>query len=199
MWKPYLKVIRKKIPQALHILDRFHVVMNMNKAVNEVRAGEARRMRQEGYEEVLKNTKYCFGKNPENLTPKQKLRLKDVLQYDLKSVKAYLLKEAFQKFWQYNDVRWAKWYLRKWCYRAARSKLDPVKKFVKSIRKHEELLLNYFRAKKCLSSGIVEGLNRNVNLITRKAYGYRTFNALETSLYHNLGNLPEPKSTHRFF
>lgn len=199
MWKPYLKVIRKKIPQALHILDRFHVVMNMNKAVDEVRAGEARRMRQEGYEEVLKNTKYCFGKNPENLTPKQKLRLKDVLQYDLKSVKAYLLKEAFQKFWQYRDVRWAKWYLRKWCYRAARSKLDPVKKFVKSIRKHEELLLNYFRAKKCLSSGIVEGLNRNVNLITRKAYGYRTFNALEISLYHNLGNLPEPKSTHRFF
>ena len=199
MWKPYLKVIKKKIPQALHILDRFHVIMNLNKALNEVRAQEARQMRQEGYEEVLKHTKYCFGKNPENLSPKQKLRLSDVLQYDLKSVKAYLLKEGFQKFWQYQSPYWAQWYLKKWCYRANRSKLKPIKIFVRSVRKHEERLLNYFRAKKALSSGIVEGLNRNVNLITRKAYGYRTFEALEVALYHNLGELPEPKSTHRFF
>jgi transposase len=91
------------------------------------------------------------------------------------------------------------WYLKKWCYRAARSKLDPVKKFVKSVRKHEELILNYFKAKRALSSGIVEGLNRNVNLVTRKAYGFRTFDALETALYQTLGKLPEPKSTHEFF
>lgn len=199
MWQPYLKVIAKKIPQALHILDRFHIVANLNKALSEIRAAEARRMKREGYEEVLKHTKYCFAKNPQNLTDKQKARLDDVLQYDLKSVKAYLLKEAFQVFWSYRSPRWARWYLRKWCYRAARSKLDPVKKFVKSVRKHEELIINYFKAKRALSSGIVEGLNRNVNLVTRKAYGYRTFEALETALYHTLGKLPEPESTHDFF
>jgi transposase len=199
MWRPYLKVIAKKIPQALHILDRFHIVANLNKALNEIRAGEARRLKREGYEEVLKHTKYCFAKNPENLTDKQKARLDEVMQYDLKSVKAYLLKEAFQVLWSYRSPYWARWYLKKWCYRAARSKLDPVKKFVKSVRKHEELILNYFKAKRALSSGIVEGLNRNVNLVTRKAYGFRTFDALETALYHTLGKLPEPKSTHEFF
>lgn len=199
MWKPYLKVIARKLPQALHILDRFHLVANLNKALNEIRAAEARRLKREGYEEVLKNTKYCFAKNPENLTDKQKSRLDDVIQYDLKSVKAYLLKEAFQVFWTYRSPYWAQVYLRKWCYRAARSKLEPIKKFVKSVRAHEHLIINYFRAKKELSSGIVEGLNRNVNLITRKAYGYRTFNALEVSLYHSLGKLPEPDSTHEFF
>jgi transposase len=197
MWRPYLKVIAKKIPQALHILDRFHIVANLNKALNEIRAGEARRLKREGYEEVLKHTKYCFAKNPENLTDKQKARLDEVMQYDLKSVKAYLLKEAFQVLWSYRSPYWARWYLKKWCYRAARSKLDPVKKFVKSVRKHEELILNYFKAKRALSSGIVEGLNRNVNLVTRKAYGFRTFDALETALYQTLGKLPEPKGSLR--
>jgi transposase len=199
MWKPYLKVIHKKIPQALHILDRFHIVANLNKALSEVRAAEARRMKQEGYQEVLKHTKYCFAKNPENLTDKQKARLEDVMQYDLKSVKAYLLKEAFQLLWHYTSPYWAQWYLKKWCFKAARSKLDPIKKFVKSVRKHQELIINYFKARKRISSGIVEGLNRNVNLVTRKAYGYRTFEALEVALYHTLGALPEPESTHEFF
>jgi len=199
MWKPYLKVIAKKIPQALHVLDRFHIVANLGKALNEVRASEARRMRREGYEEVLTHTKYCFLKNPENLTTKQKLKLDDVLQYDLKSVRAYLLKEAFQHLWSYKSPAWAQWYLDKWCARAMRSKIEPIKKFVRSIRRHQPLILNYFHAKKQLSSGIVEGFNRKVNLTTRKAYGFRTFRALETALYHALGDLPEPNLTHEFF
>ena len=199
MWKPYLKVIAKKLPQAVHILDRFHIVSNLNKALNEIRAAEARKLKAQGYTETLKHTKYCFAKNPENLTDKQRARLKDVLKLDLKSVKAYLLKESFQLLWTYRSPRWARWYLRKWCFKAARSKLDPIKKFVKSVRKHEPLIINYFEAKKALSSGIVEGLNRNVNLATRKAYGFRTYKALEVCLYHTLGDLPEPEPTHEFF
>ncbi len=66
----------------------------------------------EGYdEEVLKHTKYCFLKNEGNLTEKQQTKLADVLQYDLKSVRAYLLKESFQLFWNYNSPYWAEWYL----------------------------------------------------------------------------------------
>ncbi len=90
LWKPYLKVIKKKAPQALHILDRFHLVANLNKALNEIRAAEARRLQRDGYINVLVKSKYCFLKNPQNLTPTQQIRLKEVLQYDLKSVRAYL-------------------------------------------------------------------------------------------------------------
>ncbi len=199
MWRPYLKVIGKKVPQALHILDRFHIVANLGKAINEIRAAEARKLKEEGFGEYLTHTKYCFLKNPENLTSKQKLKLDDVLQYDLKSVRAYLLKESFQQFWTYQSPYWAEWYLNKWCTRAMRSKLDPIKKFVRSIRKHQPLIMNYFKAKKQISSGVVEGMNRKVNLATRKAYGFKTFNALETALYHTMGDLPEPVITHEFF
>ena len=199
MWKPYLKVIKKKIPNALHILDRFHIVANLNKALNEVRASEARKMRDEGYQDILKNSKYCFLKNAENRTQKQKLKLKDILEYDLKSVRAFLLKESFQLFWNYSSPYWAAWYLDIWCKRAMRSRLEPFKKFAKSMRRHQPLILNYFKAKKQFSSGVVEGLNRKVNLTTRKAYGFKTFKNLEIALYHRMGELPEPKSTHCFF
>jgi transposase len=148
---------------------------------------------------TLVNTKYCFLKNPQNLTPSQKLRLKDVLKYDLKSVRAYLLKESFQLFWTYWSPHWARWFLRKWCTRAMRSRLDPIKKFVGTLRRHEDLILNWFKARKTYSSGVVEGLNRKVNLITRKAFGFRSLQALQTALYHTLGCLPEPAVTHKFW
>lgn len=199
MWKAYLKVVCKKAPQALHILDRFHIVAMLNKAVDEVRRSEAKRLRQAGYEDLLKNSKYCFLKNESNLTVNQRLKLKDILQYDLKSVRAYLLKQSFQLFWIYRSPYWAQWYLKKWCARAMRSKLEPIKKFVKTMRNHEALMMNWFKAKKAYSSGAVEGLNRKINLVTRKAYGYKSYDVLKIALYHTMGHLPEPNMTHRFF
>ena len=79
-----------------------------------------------------------------------------------------------------------------------RSRLDPMKKFVRTLRNHEDLLMNYFKAGKLYSSGIVEGLNLRINLCMRKAYGYRSFELLQISLFHTLGDLPEPKFTHKF-
>ena len=87
-------------------------------------------------EEVLKHTKYCFLKNEKNLTVKQKIKLTDVLQYDQKSVRAYLLKESFQLFWNYNGPYWAEWYLNKWCTRAMRSRLEPIKGSVPPSREY---------------------------------------------------------------
>jgi transposase len=58
--------------------------------------------------------------------------------------------------------------------------------------------LNYFRAQKLLSSGVVEGLNNTAKVTMRKSYGFRTFRCLELALYHSLGKLPEPESTHEF-
>src|SRR3954451_15967134 len=67
MWEPYLKVIREKCSEALHILDRFHIVAKMNKALDEVRAGESRRMAREGYLPVLKKSRWLLLKREENL------------------------------------------------------------------------------------------------------------------------------------
>lgn len=198
MWQPYLKVIAKKASQALHILDRFHIVARLNKAIDEVRAAEAKELAQKGYEPLLKHSRWCFLKRQENLTDKQRTRLTDLLRLGLKSVRAYLLKESFQAFWEYTSYHWAGCFLDGWVKRALRSRLEPIKKVARSIRTHETLILNWFAAKKEFSSGIVEGLNYRVKLTLKKAYGYRTLETAEIALYHALGRLPEPKLTHEF-
>ena len=80
-----------------------------------------------------------------------------------------------------------------------RSRIEPMKRIARSLRQHRELILNYFRAQKLLSSGVVEGLNNKAKVTMRKSYGFRSYRALELALYHLLGNLPEPESTHDFF
>ena len=199
MWRPYLDLIEEHCPKALNILDRFHVVAKINKAIDEVRAEEARRIVKDGFEPVLKKSRWCLLKRPENLSDKQRVKLKDVLRYNLQSVRAYLLKEEFQQFWEYESATWAGKFLDDWCTRAMRSRIEPIKKFVKTVRSHRELLLNYFRAKKEFSSGVVEGLNNKAKVTMRKAYGFRSFKATELSLYHVLGKLPEPKLAHDFY
>lgn len=199
MWKAYLKVIAKKAGQAVHILDRFHIAAHLNKAIDEVRAGEARELKAKGYEPVLKGSRWWFLKRPVNLTVKEVEKLADVLRYNLRTVRAYLLKEEFQFFWDYQSAGWAGRFMDQWCTKVMRSRIEPMKKVAKMLRSHRGLILNWFRAKKEFSSGVVEGLNNKAKLTTKKAYGFRTFRCLEIALYHTLGNLPEPKFTHRFF
>src|SRR5712675_1882162 len=129
----------------------------------------------------------------------QHFRLRDLLRYNLRTVRAYLLKEAFQQLWDYNSVTWAGKFLDEWCRQVMRSRIEPMKKIARSLREHRELILNYFRAQKLLSSGVVEGLNNKAKVTMRKAYGFRTFRVLELALYHSLAKLPEPESTHDFF
>ncbi|MGI9283568.1 MAG: ISL3 family transposase [Endozoicomonas sp.] len=166
MWKPYVKAIAEFASQALHILDRFHIVAMLNKAIDEVRASEHKQLQADGYEPVLKKTRWCLLKRKENLSEKEEIKLKKVLQYNLKSVRAYLLKEEFQVFWDYISPHWAGKYLDRWCARVMRSKIEPMKKVAKTVRRHKPLILNWFRAKKAYSSGIVEGLNTKIKLTT---------------------------------
>jgi transposase len=198
MWKPYLKVIAKKAGQAVHVLDRFHVMSKMNKAIDEVRAAEAKRLASDGYEPVLKHSRWCLLKRKENLTEKQAVKLSELLRYNLQSVRSRLMREDFQRFWEYFYPACAGKFLDEWCTRTMRSKIEPMKKVAKTLRRHRDLILNWFRAEGAISAGIVEGLNNKAKLTMRKAYGFRTEKAIEIALYHQLGDLPEPEFTHRF-
>jgi transposase len=198
MWRAYLKVVAKKAGHAIHILDRFHIMTHMSKAIDKVRAQEGKDLKAKGLEPVLKGSRWWFLKRPINLTVKQVQKLGDVLRYNLRTVRSYLLKEDFQSFWEYASPYWAGRFLDQWCTRTMRSGIEPMKKVAKMLRRHRELLLNWFRAKKEFSSGVVEGLNNKAKLATRKAYGFRTFEGLEVALYHTLAKLPQPSFAHRF-
>jgi transposase len=198
MWKAYLKVIAKKAGDAVHVLHRFHIAMHLSKAIDQVRADEARVLAARGYEPILKRTRWLLLKRPENLTATQDIKLAELLRYNLRTVRAYLLKEDIQGLWSYVSPHWAGRFMDNWCSRAMRSRLEPMKRVARMLRRHRELILNWFRARGSISAGAVEGLNGKAKVATRKAYGFRRQETLEIALYHQLGDLPEPEQPHRF-
>jgi transposase len=199
MWRAYLKVIAQKIPQALHVLDRFHISSHLNQAVDQVRRAETGRLRGHLAAEKLKNMRWKLLRRGSRVRGRAKQRLSGLLASKLATGRAWMLKETFQDFWRYRSLHWAQAFLEVWCSRAMRSRIEPMKKVARMLRSHQDLLMNWFKAKGEISSGVVEGLNNKIRVVTRRSYGFRTYDAMEIALYHTLGKLPEPDVlTHRF-
>jgi len=198
MWAAYLKVIKKKAPQALHILDRFHIMKKFNEAIDQERRDEVKRLKAQGEESILIRSRWILLKRPAKLSDSQIVRLSELVKANLSCVKAYLMREQFQRFWEYQRAAWASKFLDQWITQALQSNIEPMKKVAKSLRKHQPLILNWFKAGGTLSSGTVEGFNNKAKLTIKKAYGFRSVEHLKIALYHTLGDLPEPPMTHRF-
>lgn len=198
MWQAYISVVKEKT-NAINVLDRFHIMQKMGAAIDKVRNEEVKRLKAEGCDPILTKTKWCFLKRRFNLTRSQKGKLNGLVELNLTTMKAYILKELFHKFWEYKSTTWAARFLKNWCELVRESEIEPMIKICKMLERREELILNYFRAKKEYNSGIVEGMNRKVNLTTRKAFGYRSYDILETALFHQLGDLPEQQFDHKFW
>lgn len=199
MWKPYLKVIKLRAINALNILDRFHISQKLNQAIDQVRAEEVKALVKKGKDTILRKARYVLLKNPENLKEGHKIKLKELLASNLKSVRAYLLKEDFKQFWGYQSTAWAEKFLSAWCTQVMRSRIDPMKKVAKTIRSHKELIMNWFEAKNKISLGAVEGQNNKSKVVIRKSYGFKTAEMLKIMLYHKVGRLPVPDIAHRYF
>jgi transposase len=198
MWQPYLQVIAAKASQALHVLDRFHITMHLNQAVDQVRRAESGRLRGRPLADRLKRMRWQLLRKGSRVRGHARSKLDALVASKLATARAWNLKESFQYIWHYKSYIWAAAFLDYWCSLAMRSRMEPMKRVARMLRTHEELLLNWFKAKGEISGGAVEGLNNKIRVVTRRSYGFRTFDAMEIALYHTLGRLPEPESAHRF-
>jgi len=149
---------------------------------------------------ILKGARWTLLKRPENRTRKQDTKFADLIRYNLRSVRAHLMREDFQQFWDHRSSLIAGLFLDRWCARVMRSNLEPMKKSARSLLAHRTLILNWFKACSQVSMGATEGMNNKLKVITRRAFGFRTYPAVEVALYHALGDLPDPatKFAHRF-
>ena len=201
MWKPYLTLIAQHAPKAINVLDRFHLVAKLGLAVDQVRRTEMAKLRAKG-KAVLVRTRWIWLKKPVNLTPKQRRHRNDIfanpVNLNLTTIKAYFFRLDLDRLWTYSIPEHAGDFLDNWCRRVMRSRIKPMMAMAKSFRVHRHLILNYFRAGKAFSSGVVEGLNNKAKVGMRRAYGNRSDDVLEIALFHQLGALPEPPVTHRF-
>lgn len=187
MWAIYLAAVREQLPQAGLVFDRFHVVQHLNRALDEVRRTLWRTL--SGAEKsAFKHTRWLWLKNPWNLQPREQRRLSALCRRNLPIVRAYLLKEAFQRFWDYRYPGWAVPYLRHWLWWAAHSRLKPFQEFARRIRKHLDGILAWTKLR--VANGALEGMNNKIKLVSHRAYGFRKVATYEIAIWHACGDLP---------
>lgn len=189
MWAPYHKSVSVHVPQALVVFDRFHVVAHLNRAVDDVRRAEVRRLA--GEERIaMKKTRFILLKNPWNLTPKERRRLSFLVRLNLPVVRAYYLKEEFQRFWDYLQGARALAHLKQWLWWASHSRLEPFKEFARMIREHIAGILAWTKLR--ITNGALEGMNNKVKLVSHRSFGFRNPENFIAMIYHCCGDLPSP-------
>lgn len=198
MWRAYLKVIPEMFQGAVHMIDRFHVAQLLNKAVDKVRRVDMATMKGRPQAARLKGLRWTILRRSSRVRGRAKQALTRMMSSRLATGRAWQLKEAFLHFWSYRSTRCARDFLRAWVSRAKRSRIVPMRKFAETIQRHESLLLNWIQARDEIMTGAVEGLNNKCRVVTRRAYGYRSFTVLEVMLYHTLAKLPMPELTHEY-
>jgi transposase len=187
MWSVYIDAVRQHLPQAIVVFDRFHVVQHLNRAVDDVRRETWRQLRGPD-RSAFKKTRWLWLKNPWMLKPDEKTRLSALCRKNQPIVRAYYLKEAFQRFWDYKREGWSFPYLTKWLWWASHSRLAPFQKFARMIREHLEGILAWTTLR--VSNGALEAMNNNVKAVSHRAHGYRTVATYVAAIWHSLGNLP---------
>ena len=152
--------------------------------MDQVRRAESSRLRTEASAQAahLKGMRWKLLRRGSRVRGKARSQLNALAASKLATARAWILKEIFQPFWRYQSLTWARYFLEDWSWRALRSRLEPMRKVARMLRSHEELILNCFRAKGEISSGAVEGLNNKIRVVTRRSYGFRTYNAMESWL-----------------
>jgi transposase len=188
MWEPYRQVCRDWIPDADNkiVLDRYHVDAHINKAVDLVRRHEHRELGRQGRND-LKGTKYKWLYNPENLSTYQRAEFEALRQSNLKTARAYALKEHFRRFWYYIYTACAIRFFEDWYSWAIRSRLEPMKKVARMLKKHLGRIVTYF--KYGVTNAIAEGINNKIQTIKKKAYGFRNVERFINLIYFHCGGL----------
>lgn len=189
MWAAYAKAVSQHAPQAQVLFDRFHLVQHLNRAVDEVRRAQMRRLRRE--EKVrFKGTRYLLLKNPWNLTADQKERLSTLVRWNTPITRAYYLKESFQLFFDYQQEKRAGEHLERWMHSAMRARLAPFQKLVRMLRSHLDGVLAWTKLR--LSNGALEGMNNKIKLVSHRAFGFRSVEHYVAAIYHCCARLPLP-------
>jgi transposase len=178
----FIAGLETHFPQARLTFDKFHVLKILNAAVDEVRRREQRERPE------LKHTRYLWLKNPQRLTARQQDRLQELnpKALNLKTVRAYRIRLAFQELWQQPPAL-AERFLKKWYFWATHSRLEPIQEAAGTIKRHWKGILNWFHS--LVNNGILEGINSMIQAAKARARGYRTVKNFITMIYLISGKL----------
>ena len=188
----FIKGIKEYLPKAEITFDKFHILKIINEAVDKVRKQEV------STNKLLTGTRYIWLKNYNNLTVKQKETLESLTMssMNLKTMRAYNIRQAFQDIYRASSQEEFSTYLRKWYYWATHSKLEPIIKAAKTVKRHWDGIVKWHESK--INNGILEGLNSVIQAAKSKARGYKTFKNYKIIVYLLTGKLDFSLVNHRF-
>jgi transposase len=177
----YISGVTNYLPNAKIVFDKFHIVAQLNKAMDELRKGEKKEY------DLLKGHKYTVLYRYEHLTVKKQDELDYLLMAFPRLGEGYRLKELFGKFWELDDTEEAMAFLTFWCDMVMDTDIQPFKQFVRLLKAHWSGILNYVKAK--INSGVMEGINNKIQLAKRRARGYRNIDNFINMIYFIAGKL----------
>jgi transposase len=184
----YVKATKQSIPLAEEkiVHDRFHVMQHATKAVDKVRRGEHRQLKQDDDNRLAK-TKYIWIKSQENLSEKQQILLEDVITLQLQTGKAWGYKEMLRDLWHHDDAASATIYFNDWYRSVIHTKLEPMKKVARMIRERLNNVVSYCTHR--ITNAVAEGINSKIMSIKRRVGGYRNIENFKTAIYFYCGGL----------
>lgn len=188
MWDPYIAATKGHVPDAEKkiVFDRFHVFRYMTDAVDMVRKQEAKALSSVG-DDRLKGTRYLWLKNADNLTEGQQAQFVALKHVNLKTGRAWAIKETLRKFWRYKYAKCAERFFRRWYFWATHSRLRPIIKAAKTLNSHLVNILTYFKHR--ITNATSEGINSKIQMIKNMACGFRNREHYKTAIYFHCGGL----------
>jgi transposase len=188
MWDPYIAATRGYIPQAEEkiVFDHFHVTRQVTEALDKVRRQEHKALMVQG-DEQLKRTRHLWLANRENVPEWRREEFAAIRKANLKTGRAWSIKESLRKFWHYRYSKSALGYFRRWYYWATHSRLTPVVKAAKTLAKYLPNIMTYFKHR--ISNATAEGLNSKIQMVKEMACGFRNREHYRIAIYFHCGGL----------
>lgn len=198
MWPPYIKACRDEVPEAERkmVFDRFHIMRYVVEAVDKVRKREHKHLLASG-DATLSKSKYLWLYSQENVPERSRARFDALKGAQLKTARAWALKESLRHFWNYRREGWARQFWKRWYFWATHSRLPPMIDAAKTIARHLPNVLTYFSHR--VSNAVAEGLNSKIATVQKRACGYRNPEHFKIAVYFHCGGLslwPQRWMTH---
>jgi transposase len=189
MSEAYMNAIKAHCPNATLVLDRFHIVKALNSALDDVRK-EQWRSASADERKALKGLRWLLYRHSSTRSTYDTRTLKALEKANNRIYRAWRLKDEFEQFWEYQAPWAAERFLKSWTTTALRSRLEPMRKFVMTLRKHYVAVLAFVNSR--LTNAIAEGLNRIVKIVKNRASGFRNLSAFTDMIFLTVGDVDIP-------
>jgi transposase len=195
MWDPYIASVREHVPEAggKIVFDKFHIAKHLGEAVDRVRRRENKTLRAAG-DDRLAGTRYDWLRNPAAMEPKDRREFAELRKSELKTARAWALKEAAMALFSYVYERPARKHFRWWYGWAVRSRLQPMIETARMLKRRLENVLTYLRHR--ITNAASESINSKIQWVKYTARGFRNKKNFQVAIYFHCGGLDMAPSCH---